>query len=102
MAGAFDRFLIVPRRCSSNAHARLNLDLHPRTSIFRIFKENAHPQARDAGKVTSVGVSNVGPAQIEGLRAAGCELPEVRRIDVHTCVCHQVNQFEPYTLHPKP
>ena len=34
-------------------------------------------QARDAGKVTTVGVSNFGPAQIEGLRAAECELPEV-------------------------
>jgi len=37
----------------------------------------ARSQARDAGKVTSVGVSNFGPAQIEGLKAAGCELPEV-------------------------
>ena len=40
-------------------------------------------EARDAGKVTSVGVSNVGPAQIEGLRAAGCELPEVNQFELH-------------------
>ena len=30
-----------------------------------------------------MGVSNAGPAQIEGLRAAGCELPEVNQFELH-------------------
>lgn len=39
--------------------------------------------ARDAGKVRAVGVSNFGPEQIEGLKAAGCEAPEVNQFELH-------------------
>jgi len=34
-------------------------------------------EARDAGKCRAVGVSNFGPAQLEALKASGCEMPEV-------------------------
>ena len=38
---------------------------------------------RDAGLAASVGVSNFGRAHIEGLVAAGLELPEVNQIELH-------------------
>jgi len=40
-------------------------------------------EARDAGKCASVGVSNFGPAQLEALAAAGCEVPEVNQFELH-------------------
>eukprot|EP00966_Prymnesium_polylepis_P237374 5489855-Prymnesium_polylepis.1 len=40
-------------------------------------------EARDAGKVRAVGVSNFGAAQLEGLKAAGVETPEVNQIELH-------------------
>ena len=40
-------------------------------------------EARDAGKCTSVGVSNVGPAQLEGIKAAGLEAPAVNQFELH-------------------
>ena len=40
-------------------------------------------EARDAGKCVSVGVSNVGPAQLDALAAAGLELPEVNQFEMH-------------------
>lgn len=40
-------------------------------------------EARDAGKVKAVGVSNMGAEQIAALQAAGCELPEVNQFELH-------------------
>ena len=40
-------------------------------------------EAREAGKCASIGVSNCGPAQLEALKAAGCELPEVNQFELH-------------------
>lgn len=40
-------------------------------------------QLRDEGLIRSVGVSNFGVGQLEGLRLAGLELPEVNQIEVH-------------------
>ncbi|CAE7438296.1 unnamed protein product [Symbiodinium natans] len=40
-------------------------------------------QLRDEGLARAVGVSNFGIAQLEGLREAGLELPEVNQIEVH-------------------
>ena len=40
-------------------------------------------ECRDAGKVRAVGVSNTGPAQLEGLKAAGLEAPEVDQFELH-------------------
>jgi diketogulonate reductase-like aldo/keto reductase len=39
--------------------------------------------ARDAGKVRAVGVSNFGPEQLEGLKQAGCDVPEVNQFELH-------------------
>lgn len=40
-------------------------------------------EARDAGKVKDVGVSNFGPAQMEGLRLLGLEAPAVNQFELH-------------------
>lgn len=40
-------------------------------------------EARDAGKVRAVGVTSFGAAQLAGLAASGCELPEVNQIELH-------------------
>lgn len=40
-------------------------------------------QLRDQGLARAVGVSNFGTGQLEGLREAGLELPEVNQIEVH-------------------
>ncbi|RDX45701.1 Aldo/keto reductase [Lentinus brumalis] len=39
--------------------------------------------ARNAGKIKSIGVSNYGPQHIEEIRAAGLELPAVNQIELH-------------------
>jgi len=40
-------------------------------------------QLREQGLVRAVGVSNFGVGQLEGIREAGLELPEVNQIEVH-------------------
>lgn len=40
-------------------------------------------ELRDAGKIRCLGVSNFGVCQLEGMRAAVLELPEVNQIEVH-------------------
>mmetsp|Transcript_26346 Transcript_26346/g.87309 ORF Transcript_26346/g.87309 Transcript_26346/m.87309 type:complete len:440 (+) Transcript_26346:129-1448(+) len=40
-------------------------------------------ELREEGLIRSVGVSNFGVGQLEGLREAGLELPEVNQIEVH-------------------
>lgn len=40
-------------------------------------------QMRDAGLIRVVGVSNFGVGQLEGMRDAGLEMPEVNQVEVH-------------------
>jgi|TARA_B110000208_G_scaffold149634_1_gene180676 methylglyoxal/glyoxal reductase len=40
-------------------------------------------ECKKAGLVKTIGVSNFGVAQLEGLKAAGLELPEVNQIELH-------------------
>ena len=44
---------------------------------------NAMLEAKAAGKCRAVGVSNFGVAQLEALKAAGCEAPEVNQFELH-------------------
>ncbi|THH19792.1 hypothetical protein EW146_g1460 [Bondarzewia mesenterica] len=49
--------------------------------------------AKKAGKLRSIGVSNYGPKHIEEIRAAGFELPSVNQVELHP-LCQQKDIVE--------
>mmetsp|Transcript_166204 Transcript_166204/g.294360 ORF Transcript_166204/g.294360 Transcript_166204/m.294360 type:complete len:232 (+) Transcript_166204:2-697(+) len=57
--------------------------MHSPRGGFVLETWDAMLQARDAGLTRAVGVSNFGVEQLEGLKAAGRELPEVNQIECH-------------------
>eukprot|EP00928_Gymnodinium_smaydae_P030536 TRINITY_DN22685_c0_g1_i1.p1 TRINITY_DN22685_c0_g1~~TRINITY_DN22685_c0_g1_i1.p1 ORF type:complete len:649 (+),score=90.07 TRINITY_DN22685_c0_g1_i1:38-1984(+) len=57
--------------------------MHSPRGGFVLETWDAMLEARDAGLTKAVGVSNFGVKQLEGLKAAGRELPEVNQIECH-------------------